>query len=132
VADLRAGQEARRPTEIGSEIIETLRVLREWGVLERDVRLYKGTPTCFAIKTAKSMFLNPYPYGAVAYDSPCLIIETSDEHRSYFYDEFDRSHFGAWDSDSAALIESFDAAINQLEDNLPLYATNVTEVLNEA
>jgi hypothetical protein len=85
VADLRAGQEGRRSSEIGREIIESLEVLRDWKVPPENVRLYRGTPTCFAIKTEKQMLLNPYPYGEVAYDSPCLIVETSEENPSYFY-----------------------------------------------
>ena len=43
VADLRAGQEARRSTEIGKEIVDSLRILKEWKVPPEDVRLYKGS-----------------------------------------------------------------------------------------
>ncbi len=129
VADLRAGQEARRFKEIGGEIIDTLQTLRDWKVPPENVRLYKGTPTCFAIKTGKSMFLNTYPYGAVAYDSPCLIIETKDDRTSYFYDEFDKSHFGSWDSNAAARIYNYDDCIRELRENLPNYANKVSEML---
>lgn len=129
VADLRAGQEARKSTDIGREIIESLRTLKSWNVPPQDVRLYKGTPTCFAIKTGRKMLLNPYPYGAVAYDSPCLVVETADDHPSYFYDAFDASHFGAWDTNVAERIYDYDKAIHELETKLDKYADMVSQIL---
>jgi hypothetical protein len=129
VADLRAGQEARRHTEIGQEIIQSLCTLKEWGVPPENVRLYKGTPTCFAIKTGSQMLLNPYPYGAVAYDSPCLIVKTSKEHPSYFYDAFDRSHFGAWDTNVSTKIYDYDVTARELRDKLGQYSDLVQEML---
>lgn len=128
VADLRARQEARRSTDIGKEIIESLKKLKEWGVPPDCVRLYKGTPTCFAIKTRSEMLLNPYPYGDVAYDSPCLIVKTSHEDHGYFYNAFDRSHFGAWDTRLAARIEDYDKSIAELEEKLDVYAKKVSEL----
>lgn len=122
VADLRASQEARRFMEIGAEIVETLLLLQSWGVPPDNVRLYKGTPTCFGIKTMRRMLLNPYPYGAVSYDSPCLIVETSEDRPSYFYDEFDKSHFRAWDTDVATRISGYDEIVNELKSKLPMYA----------
>lgn len=129
VADLRAGQEARRHTEIGQEIIQSLCTLKEWGVLPENVRLYKGTPTCFAIKTGTQMLLNPYPYGAVAYDSPCLIVKTSKDHPSYFYDAFDRSHFGAWDTNVATKVFDYNVTVRELRDKLDQYSDLVQEIL---
>jgi hypothetical protein len=129
VADLRANQEARKPGEIGAEIINSLHLLKEWGVKPEDVRLYKGTPTCFAIKTKRKMLLNPYPYSSVSFNSPCLIVETSDEHRSYFYEAFDKCHFVAWDSDGTEHISDYDIAINKLQTNLKIYSDAVEKML---
>lgn len=129
VADLRARQEGRGFTEIGTEIINSLRKLQEWKALPENVRLYKGTPTCFAIKTRAKMFLNPYPYGAVAYDSPCLVVETSEEHPSYFYEAFDKSHFRSWDTDVATKIFDYDQTIHELQNKLTAYAKLVSEML---
>lgn len=131
VADLRAGQEARRSTEIGKEIVDSLRTLQEWNVPVEDVRLYKGTPTCFAIKTASRMLLNPYPYGAVAFDSPCLIVGTDDHHPGYFYDAFDKSHFGAWDTNVATKLSSYDQEILELEMKLSVYAAQIAQMLQK-
>lgn len=83
VADFRASQENRQFTAIGEEIIKSLEILKEWRVPSENVRLFKGTPTCFAIKTGQYMLLDPYPYCAVSFDSPCFIIETSEAHPSY-------------------------------------------------
>ena len=129
VADLRAGQEARKPTDIGREIIDSLRILKGWNVPPQDVRLYKGTPTCFAIKTARKMLLNPYPYGSVAYDSPCLIIETSSDRPSYFYDAFDASHFSAWDTNVAERIYDYEETIHRLESKIDKYADMASQML---
>ena len=129
VADLRAGQEARQATDIGKEIIASLRVLKEWGVPPENVRLYKGTPTIFAIKTTQYMFLNPYPYGAVAFDSPSFIIGTTHQHTSYFYDAFDAFHFGAWDTNAVERIFNFDQTIKDLESKLSTYAKMVSDLL---
>jgi hypothetical protein len=128
VADLRAGQEGRRSSEIGKEIIESLEILRDWNVPPDNVRLYRGTPTCFAIKTEKQMLLNPYPYGEVAYNSPCLIVETSEENPSYFYQEFDQSHFAVWDTKVAVRITSYDQTIAQLQRDLDKYADTISEI----
>lgn len=131
VADLRAGQEGRRSSEIGTEIIESLQILRDWNVPVENVRLYRGTPTCFAIKTEKQMLLNPYPYGEVAYDSPCLMVETSEDNPSYFYHEFEKSHFGAWDTRVAVRISSYDQTISQLNRDLDKYAQIISDIFKE-
>jgi hypothetical protein len=128
VADLRAGQEGRRSTEIGAEIIESLHTLQNWNVPAENVRLYRGTPTCFAIKTEEQMLLNPYPYGEVAFDSPCFIVKTSPDEPSYIYHEFDKSHFGAWDTKVAVRIYNYDEIISELQRNLEKYAQTISDM----
>jgi len=128
VADLRAGQEGRRISDIGGEIIESLKTLRDWKVPVDNVRLYKGTPTCFAIRTEKKMLLNPYPYGSVAYESPCLIVELDEDNPSYFYNAFSTFHFGAWDTNFAIKITNFNEKIEQLQNNLDKYAKNISDI----
>lgn len=130
VADLRAGQEGRQSSDIGAEILESLRILRDWKVPPENVRLYRGTPTCFAVRTEHQMLLNTYPYGEVAYDSPCLIIKTSQENPSYIYHEFEKSHFGAWDTKVAVKIYNFDETICELEKSLSRYAQNVSQMFS--
>ena len=131
VADLRAGQEARKFTDIGKEIIASLRILKSWNVPPEHTRLYKGTPTCFAVKTRDAMFLNPYPYGANSYDSPCLIVKTSEARPSYFYDAFDQSHFRAWDTDMAEYVKSYEETIDALMGKLNGYAETVSKMLRQ-
>jgi len=128
VADLRAGQEGRRSSDIGMEIIASLETLRDWGMPAANVRLYCGTPTCFAIKTEKRMLLNPYPYGGVAYDSPCLIVDFAEEKSSYFYRAFNTAHFGAWDTNFSLKIDDYDEKIALLNKNLENYANNIAKI----
>jgi hypothetical protein len=77
------------------------------------------------------MLLNPYPYGEVAYDSPCLIVETSEDNPSYFYHEFDKSHFAAWDTKVAVHISDYNQTISQLQRDLGKYAETISEIFIE-
>jgi hypothetical protein len=129
VSDLRAEQENRRFAAIGREIIESLRVLSSWGVNPSDVKLYKGTPTIFAIKTRRQMLLNPYAYFATAFTTPCLIVETDTEHMSYYYEVYDTAHFSAWDTTTAESISDFTQTISALEQNLAEYTAAAERVL---
>jgi hypothetical protein len=134
VADFRARQENRGFTEIGEEIISSLRILKKWPQKECETRLYLGTPTCFAIKTTRKMLINPYPYVSVSYDSPCLILEYSPEggaeRPAYFFDEFKTSHFGAWDTNLAVPVEDYDKAVAHYSAELQAYANRVKEILS--
>jgi hypothetical protein len=93
IADLRARQENRKFTDIGTEIVDSLKILVDTlKVPPTDIKLYLGTPTCFGVKTSSAMLLNTYPYGREAFASPCLIVRRG----GYFYDHFDSDHFRAW------------------------------------
>lgn len=130
-ADFRASQENRRPTEIGVEILKSLDTLRHWGTDPHNVRLYLGTPTCFAIKTSRQMLVNPYAYTSVSYDSPCLLLEEGGAGSpSYFFDEFSARHFGAWDTDLAVQIHDYDRTISQCSEALHEYARRVDELIS--
>lgn len=132
-ADFRARQEHREMGHIGQEIITSLKILRDWKLDPRNVKLYLGTPTAFAIKTSHQMLINPYPYRAQAYESPCLIVRSdrdSDPGRSYyFYEHFNDAHFGAWDTNLAVEIEDFNKAITEFEKQLENYAKWAEEVI---
>lgn len=133
VADLRASQENRRPGEIGREVVTSLGILRDWGIDVHDVRLYLGTPTCFAIKTTRQMLVNPYPYISVSFDSPCLHVEYSPEggteRPGYFFDEFNSRHFGAWDTDLAVQIRDYDQVIAFFDSKLNEYSGYAEELI---
>lgn len=133
VADFRASQEKRNPTEIGNEILQSLRILKSWGIPSSNVKLYLGTPTCFAMKTTRAMLVNPYPYIAVSFESPCFLVEQAPEVQSgvsgYFFEEFNSRHFGAWDTDMAVQIHDYDATIHHLEALLPNFADAVLEII---
>ena len=130
VADFRARQENRALKDIGEEVIRSLEALKEWPQEHCEVKLYLGTPTCFAIKTSRTMLINPYPYVSVSYDSPCLILEWSQQAQSYFFDEFKSRHFGAWDTNLAVPVKDFDAAIKTYRAQMDDYARKVEEILS--
>jgi len=129
VADLRARQEKRNRTEIGREVIATLKTLKTWRIPEKCVKLYMGTPTCFGIKADDSMLLNPYPYGGVSYNSPCLIVQRKYDATGFFFDAFDTSHFGVWESQVAVQVSSYTKTIESLESALPGYSKLIDSLL---
>jgi hypothetical protein len=150
VADLRAEQEGRKFEAIGQEIIKSLQILRNWEV-PPEVRLYLGTPTIFAIKTKRKMLLNFYAYKANAFESPCLIVSKDDNlHYVYFYDEYDKAHFGAWDSSATEVVSDYETAysqdsridvnkirgqydnkISELQANLSKYSERIASILKD-
>ncbi len=135
VADFRASQENRSAGQIGQEIVDSLIILKNWGIKPENVRLYLGTPTCFAIKTSRQMLINPYPYISVSFDSPCLhleyALERGAESPGYFFDEFNSRHFSAWDSDLSVHIQDFSRTINHIQNNLSNYSQKVNAIIEE-
>lgn len=135
MADFRARQEGRAFAEIGDEIIQSLSSLRDWNRAFCKVKLYLGAPTCFAIKTSQQMLINPYPYRAVSYESPCLVVESSlgggTERPGYFYDMFDSGHFGAWDTDLSVEVDDFDRVIATCRSMLKEYTKHAQDVLSQ-
>jgi hypothetical protein len=127
VADFRGSQENRAPTEIGLDIIASLKILRFWNVDPKCVRLYIGPPTCFAITTSRRMVINPYLSTGATYDSPCLVLDRS----GYLFEQFKALHFGAWDTGLAVPIRSFDDAIARCEAMLSTYATDVSTLVSK-
>ena len=128
VADLRAKQEQRELTDIGKEIVQTLELLRDWNVPTRDVKLYLGTPTSFAIMTTRKMLINPYSYMGPAYHSPCLILEAGSDHHHYFFDEFKIYHFGAWNTQMSTQINNYDEEIQKHSSRLHEYAEGIKKL----
>lgn len=126
VADLRAQQEGRSFTAIGGEIIESLTVLTErLEIPSRNIKLYLGTPTCFAIRTSKAMLLNTYSYMREAYTSPCLVVMRP----GYLYEHFAASHFAAWES---ALALPVDMPMTKLALRLETFAGDIKNLLARA
>ncbi|MFP5286824.1 MAG: hypothetical protein ACLGI9_13875, partial [Thermoanaerobaculia bacterium] len=112
------------------EILRSLETLRDWGTQASDVRLYLGTPTCFAIKTTRRMLINPYAYTSVSYESPCLLLEAgASGGPAYFFDEFSARHFGAWDTDLAVQIPEFNTVIGRCHEMLSHWAHAVEQLI---
>ncbi|MDH4201600.1 MAG: hypothetical protein OEV87_01760 [Phycisphaerae bacterium] len=69
----RESQEERSSGQIAKEIDNMVSTLMGFGLkLEKSLRFYKGTPTCFAVITSEAMLLNPYPYQIEAFQSFCI------------------------------------------------------------
>lgn len=125
VADLRGRLETRDATEIGEDIIDSLNILHGMGVPTDNIRLYKGTPTIFGIKTKYRMLINPYPYKSQGMDSPCLILA---EGKGLF-ESYREKHFKAWNSVFAERITNFETTVIQLKKNLKHYRDLIDKVL---
>ena len=126
IADLRVQQEARRPMDIGREIIKSLRILLEqWKVPAQSIQLYLGTPTCFGIITGEAMLLNVYPYMKEAYASPCFIVLKG----GYIYEHFESSHFRAWSSAMAEPVDSKSPV--ELQKKLNEFADEITRLTGQ-
>jgi hypothetical protein len=123
VADLRARQENRKFTDIGTEIVDSLNILKDkLGVPTTSIKLYLGTPTCFGVKTSNAMLLNTYPYGREAFASPCFIVRKG----GYFYEHFDSDHFRAWISAMALPVP---ASVDDLRKKLEEFADQIRSLI---
>lgn len=90
---------------IAQEIYEAVLQLKKLGAQANNIQFVKGTPTCFAVKTSKMMFINPYPYQDQALGSFSLVI-SNEPNRDDIYRSFERNHF-IWDSPNTELLNSF-------------------------
>ncbi|MFB3895358.1 MAG: hypothetical protein ACE14V_03545 [bacterium] len=83
-SSLREDQEKRSAGEIGQELEDSIRFLKnDCGLeLNTSIRFYKGTPTCFMIITSNAMLLNPYPYQTEAFKSFCLEVRRIEKDES--------------------------------------------------
>lgn len=91
-SSFRENQEDRSAGDIADEIFQSIRIARQIGATEEQVKLYKGTPTCFLIATDERMLLNPYPYEKEAYDSFCLTVRSVNRPDS-IYHQYITHHF---------------------------------------
>lgn len=98
-SSFRENQEVRSPGDIADEIFQSIRKLREMGA--RDIKFYKGTPTCFLIATDERMLLNPYPYEKEAFESFCITVKkiVPPTIPGSIYEQYITNHFFApWEN----------------------------------
>lgn len=113
-ADLRARQEDRRSSDIGQEVIQSLRTLEGMGTPVQCVRLYKGAPTVFCIRTGSALLLNPYTYEAEAFQAPCFTFSSDGP----LYDAYTQYHLDLWDSYNTMSLSGWQD-VNALEAGVP-------------
>lgn len=103
--DLEKFQARNEEFSIEFEIYKSVLQLRDLGARPEHIQFVKGTPTCFAVKTSRTMLLNPYPYQDMALGSFCLVV-SNDTNRDEIYRSLDRSHF-IWDSPNTVKLHAF-------------------------
>jgi TIR domain len=114
-AGLREAAEVRPEGSISREIEATLTKLRQLGFDREQVHFYKGTPTAFAIATSNRMLINPYPYGASAYQCFCLIVASTSaqptETPTDIFSQYLNAHFvKPWMTSEAVPLELWEAS----------------------
>lgn len=91
-AHLRQPAEERASGDIELEILKTAIYLHcVAGMKANELRLYRGSPTVFAIQVGDHILLNPYPYGTMAMDTLCLEFERGQE--GSYISKFTHMHF---------------------------------------
>jgi len=124
-AHLRQPAEERAPGAIELEILKTaVYLFYEVKMKAGDLRLYRGSPTVFAIRTGRHILLNPYPYGRMAMDTLCLEFEASE--KTAFISDFFNMHFDhtwAFFDQSSMLVDGkpLVAGIGQFSDILDAF-----------
>jgi hypothetical protein len=80
-AHLRQPAEERSYGDIELEILKTAIFLYYVAGMEStELRLYRGSPTVFAIQAGEHILVNPYPYGTMAMETLCLEFERGQEN----------------------------------------------------
>ena len=119
LAFLREDAEGRAKGDIKKEIMRTLRYLVRddeptLKVPEKDVKLYKGTPTIFSVILSERMLVNPYTYQANAFENFCFEVKRTDD--SGLYSKIRSAHYEKpWESDVTCVTLN-EETIEELED----------------
>lgn len=77
-------QEDRAIGDIAKEILHAISWLAHNKIPRENVKVYKGTPTCFLMASTEKMLINPYPYELEAYKCFCLEVVNNDKTESIF------------------------------------------------
>lgn len=102
----REVQEDRATGDIAKEILHAISWLAHRNIPRENVKVYKGTPTCFLMASTEKMLINPYPYELEAYNCFCLEVINNEKSESIFKSylenhfnkpwkgqEYDRDHY---------------------------------------
>ncbi len=95
-SQLREIQEDRPTGGIAKEILHAIAWLEDRGIPQTNIKLYKGTPTCFMIASKEKMLINPYSYERVAYLSFCLELENLENENSIYYSFWTNHFYKPW------------------------------------
>ncbi|MBI4516420.1 MAG: hypothetical protein HY699_11470 [Deltaproteobacteria bacterium] len=95
-SELREAQESRPPGGIAVEILHAIAWLEDRGVPPSDIRVYKGTPTCFMVASSERMLINPYPYQREAYRSFCIEAVSTRNERGVYHSFWVNHYMKPW------------------------------------
>jgi len=92
----REVQEDRAPGDIAKEILHAISWLAHRNIPKENVKVYKGTPTCFLMASTERMLINPYPYEIEAYKCFCLEVINNDSAESIYKSYLENHFYKPW------------------------------------
>ena len=92
----RENQEDRASGDISKEIMHAIAWLERHNVPKGNIKVYKGTPTCFMVASTEKMLINPYPYECEAYKCFCLEAINNNKPDSVYQKFFEHHYHRPW------------------------------------
>ena len=89
-------QEDRAEGDIAKEILHAIAWLEHRKVPKENIKVYKGTPTCFIMASKEKMLINPYPYEVEAYKCFCLEVINNMKPDSIYRSSFENHYLKPW------------------------------------
>jgi hypothetical protein len=89
-------QEDRAETDIAKEILHAIAWLENHKVPKENIKVYKGTPTCFMMTTTETMLINPYPYEIEAYKCFCFEVINNKKPDSIYRSFYENHYLKPW------------------------------------
>lgn len=89
-------QEDRAEGDIAKEILHAIAWLEHRKVPKENIKVYKGTPTCFMMASTETMLINPYPYEVEAYNCFCLEAINNKKPDSIYRSFFENHYLKPW------------------------------------
>ena len=93
----REVQENRAESDIAKEIIHAIAWLEHRKVPKQNIKVYKGTPTCFMVASTERMIINPYPYEVEAFKCFCLEAINNKQPNSIYRTFFENHYLKPWE-----------------------------------
>jgi transcriptional regulator with XRE-family HTH domain len=116
---------------LGIEAINSLRLLRTWGVKAEWVRLYQGFRICFVIRTTNRILMSLYPYGAAGEKTPSVVIDRQDPRNKTRCDEMEAYYFSEWDGSKVVPVRDYGTCITELDSQLSKFSGEIRDIISK-